>query len=171
MSDTPYDPRKTPEPDFRAPDVIGTVEGWRAWAVDLKLPRFGVPPKLRSVSFGAYYWTPRRRAMAECEKCGQDVPGEHCTCGFYSAKNLRHLMGMGYHVYDPDNGAIRVVGRLACWGKVVEGTQGWRTQYAYPVKLYVPFEAHHLAIPLKKAYGVPIRLKNLLVSPELAEEE
>ncbi len=147
--------------DFRAPDLIGTVEGWRAWVVQAEAPAFGVAPRLESATYN-YYWAPRQKARAHCEKCGADVPGESCSCGFYSAKTLEHLRTMGYHTYDPAYGSICVVGRLANWGKVIEGTQGWRAEYAYPVTLYVPFEGWRLAKPLAKAYGCDVELLNLL---------
>lgn len=146
---------------FTAPDEMGCVEGWRAWRVGRELPDFGLPPKLHSVTYD-YYWTPRQKARAECQTCGPDVPGEGCSCGFYSAKTLDHLRQMGYHTYGDEGGQVCVVGRLACWGKVVEGTQGWRTEYAYPAVLYLPFEVWRLGSRLAKAYGVPIKLLNLL---------
>jgi hypothetical protein len=157
------DPRKLVgliDHDFRAPDMIGTVEGWRAWHVLREPPPFGNAPKLESASW-AFYWTPRVKARAECERC-TDVPGETHSCGFYSAKTLDHLREMGYQRYDEEGERVCVVGRLANWGKVIEGTQGWRAEYAYPAMLYVPFEAWKLAMPLSRAYGVPVRLLNLL---------
>jgi hypothetical protein len=148
--------------DFRAPDLIGSVEGWRSWSVKAELPPFGAAPKLESVTH-SYFWSPRVKARAECGKC-DDTPGENCTCGFYSAKNLDHLRSMAYVSYDGEAGVVSVVGRLACWGKVIEGTQGWRSEFAYPVELYVPFEAHKIAKALGEAYGIPVRLLNLLDS-------
>ena len=172
----PFDPKKLPEEGFRVPDIMGCVAGWRAWGVDKDVPDFGIAPKLRSVTFGAYYWSPRRVAEAECARCGEadgpGVPGESCTCGFYSAKTLEHLLSMSYHMYDADsNGCFHVVGQVANWGKVIEGSQGWRSQFSYPVKLYVPFEAWRLIKPLNKAYGIPCVLKNTLrrEHEELAE--
>lgn len=164
MSDRPIDPEKVKglaDPDFKAPDMLGTVEGWRAWRVDLELPPFGVAPKLYSATYD-YFWAPRVLARAECGINSEHVPGENCRCGFYSARDLNHLRTMGYHSYDADNGSVCVVGRMANWGKVIPGTQGWRAEKAYPVILYVPYEAAHLALPLRKAYGVPVKLANLL---------
>lgn len=158
----PFDPRKLPDPDFKAPDVIGTVEGWRAWRVSRELPKYGVAPKLYSVSHGDYYWVPRKESVAECSRCGEDVPGEQCSCGFYSAKNLEHLQSMGYHNY---SGGYdwKVIGQVACWGKVIEGSQGWRSQKAYPVKIWVPFEAAKtLGKAIGEAYGVEVRIMNFL---------
>lgn len=146
---------------FKAPDLIGTVEGWRAWRLSLEVPPFGNCPKLYSASFG-YYWAPRQRARAECHIDTTHVPGETCSCGFYAAKTLGHLRTMGYHSYVEGSGHITCVGRLAMWGKVIEGTQGWRGEYAYPVTLYLPFEGWRLGKPLREGYGVPVRLLNLL---------
>jgi hypothetical protein len=147
--------------EFRAPDLIGAVEGWRAWHVLREPPPYGTTPRLESVTW-SYYWAPRVKAAASCSKGEDHVPGEHCTCGFYTAKTLAHLRDMGYHSYDENSGRVCVVGRIANWGKVIEGTQGWRSEFAYPVQLYVPFEAYRLAKPLSNAYGVPVKLLNLL---------
>ena len=169
MADLPFDPKKLPEAGFVVPDVLGCVAGWRAWGVDKDVPLYGTAPKLRSVTYAEYYWAPRRAAQAECDRCsskeGTGVPGEHCSCGFYSAKTLEHLMSMSYHMYDADSsGCFHVVGQVANWGKVIEGTQGWRSQFSYPVKLFVPFEAWRLMKPLTAAYGIPCALKNTLRS-------
>jgi len=148
--------------EFEVPDIVGHVEGWRAWNVDREPPAFGTTPKLYSATYG-YYWTPRVRARAECNRGGDDhVPGEQCSCGFYAAKTLPHLRSMGYSSYHEEGPQVTIVGQLAMWGKVIEGTQGWRSEYAYPVKLFVPFEAWRLAKPVAKAYGVPVELLNLL---------
>jgi hypothetical protein len=162
--DLPFDPAKLAglsDGGFRAPELEGTVEGWRAWRVSMTPPPYGTAPRLNSATF-SYYWAPRTLARAECDACGSDVPGEHCSCGFYSAKTLDHLRDMGYHTYDSNTGNVCVVGQLANWGKVIEGSQGWRAEKAYPVVIYVPFEAHRLARPISDAYGVPVRLLNLL---------
>lgn len=159
-------------PGFEVPDIEGTVEGWRAWIVDRTLPPFGVDPKLRSVTHQDYVWYPQQTAEAVCSrhKGGEDgkPSGDaKCSCGFYSAKSLKHLMQLGYHTYaDYDNNQyVKVVGRVANWGQVTEGTQGWRSQFSYPVMLFVPYEAHYLAKPLMKAFGSKVRLLNFLKAP------
>jgi hypothetical protein len=157
--------------EFRAPDVIGTVEGWRSWKVLRQLPPFGTPPRLESESW-EFYWTPRVKARAVCAKgCNDaDVPGNLCTCGFYSAKTLDDLRKMAYPHYDEEGERVSVVGRLANWGKVIEGSQGWRAEFAYPSVIYVPFEAWKLAEPISRGYGVPVRLLNLL-DPEAQPDD
>lgn len=166
MSELPDFLSKQPDPNFRAPDIVGTVEGWRVWRCTFNARAFE-SPKLWSATHSSYYWTPKALGVAECSRCGEDIPGEHCGCGFYSAKSLEHLMTMRYHQYDLDEthgGAqiVMVLGRIANWGKVIEGSQGWRSQKAYPAKLWVPYEAAHLAKPLQETYGVPVALKNIL---------
>lgn len=176
VENLPIDVTKLPNPDFRAPDVIGTVEGWRAWQVSGKVPPFGASPKLYSIVHSQYYWIPRRVSIAECGKkkpCdregGQGIPGEQCACGFYSAKTFDHLMTMGYHTYDGEvDGMYCIVGQVANWGKVIEGSLGWRAQKSYPVALYVPFEIWKLAPALTSAYGVKCKLRNFLKPAEAA---
>lgn len=149
------------------PDVAGTVPGWRTWDIDPEgVPLDGVQgPVLRSVTKRSYIWIPREVQEATCKKGTHSggSPEERCTCGLYSAKDYDHLMSMSYHQYDGElDGFYTAVGEVANWGKVVEGTQGWRAQFSYPRVLYVPFEAWHLARPLQEAYGIPVKLKNFL---------
>jgi hypothetical protein len=160
---------KLTETGDRAPDELGTVTGWRAWRVARK-PEEDGSVLLRSASYD-YVWVPFEKARASCESCRSEdpgsrdcVPGEHCSCGFYTAKTLPHLRSMGYHMYDSEHdGEVTIVGRVANWGKVIPGTQGWRAEYAYPEMLYVPFEvARMLARAVADTYGVPVTLLNLL---------
>jgi hypothetical protein len=152
--------------EFRTPDVIGTMLGWRAWKVPLKPDHLG-QVILKSVTHGDTIWTPRQVMGAVCNKAAAKkeghIPGETCSCGLYAAKTLPHLQSMGYHRYDPERaGCWRVAGEVELWGKVIEGTQGWRAEFGYPKVLYVPFEANHLADALSRTYGVPVKFKNLL---------
>jgi hypothetical protein len=156
-----------------AEDVVCKV-GWRAWEV--------LPPKtrhdtvmLRSVTHSSTVWLPRQVTEATCERHSHEddhhVPEERCSCGLYSAKDLEHLRSMGYHSYDPDRGRFTIVGEVNLWGKVIEGSQGWRAQFGYPKKLYVPFEVMRLFYkPLKETYGVPVELKNYLDPIEQKEK-
>jgi hypothetical protein len=168
------DALRGPDPKFKPVSLANAKEGWRAWSVSRDMPKFGLPPKLRSVTHSAYHWPAKRKAEALCESCGKDVPGVDCSCGFYSAKSLRHLMQMGYHTYADidETKSFKVVGQVACWGKVIEGTQGWRTQYAYPTYLMVPFEVGaEFVAPLRNAYGCQVRLLNFLVHPSEITDE
>ena len=159
----PFDPRDLPDPNFRPPDFIGVKTGWRAFGLPKQLPDFGVSPKLFSATYHEFFWTPRQHGVALCKKCGDNCPGETCRCGFYSAKTLDHLKSLGYiDRVTLNDERFSVIGEVSNWGKVIEGTQGWRAQKSYPRKLYVPFEARYLAKPLKEAYGVPVLLRTVL---------
>ena len=79
---------------------------------------------------------------------------------------------MSYHAYDAEHGGLfHVVGSVKLWGKIVEGSQGWRAQKAYPERLWVPYEAWHLAPSLRDLYGVPVELKNFLGETATKEDE
>jgi hypothetical protein len=160
---------KATETGDRAPDEMGTVTGWRAWDVDRKPDENG-QVLLRSVTY-QYAWVPFEKARASCDRCLNTdpsapdcVPGEHCGCGFYTARSLQHLRTMGYHSYQADrDGPVTIVGRVANWGKVIPGSQGFRAEYAYPEMLFVPFEvARFIAKPVSETYGIPVTLFNLL---------
>lgn len=158
------------EADGTMPDVIGYVVGWRAWDV-ARQPDSDGKVMLQSVTH-SYTWVPFEKARAECSVCTSTdtrardcIPGDACSCGFYAAKSLEHLRTMSYHTYnsEDDDGPVTIVGRLAMWGKVIEGSQGWKAEYAYPEMLFVPFEvAKSLAQPVSNTYGVPVTLLNLL---------
>lgn len=147
-----------------APDFFEPMIGWRAWKVDANYREGESLPLLHSVTYGDYAWEPGQPVEAVCpsgHKGGPPCEG-NCSCGLYAAKTYKHLMGMGYPSYDAATGKFCVVGEVSLWGKIVEGTQGWRAQVGYPRKLYVPFEAWRLAKPLHDAYGVPVKMQNFL---------
>lgn len=154
------------EPKLIVPDQVAVEYGWRAWGVRKKETDAGLT-LLQSINGGKHgqpelpFWQPRVPMEAVC-KHDHEVPTEQCKCGLYSAKTLDHLMTMHhYYNYDPAR-MFKVIGKVALWGKVIEGTQGWRATYGYPSELYLPFEAWHLHNDLREAYGVPIYLKNFL---------
>jgi hypothetical protein len=49
---------------------------------------------------------------------------------------------------------ITVVGAVSLWGRVIEHTDGYRAQYAYPNRLAVVGGTKQLAVDLGLAYGV-----------------
>lgn len=166
------------DPAVQVPDAVGVCYGWRSW----KVMHQGLTPLLHAVTKSAHHWTPGAPMVATCELHGDDpdheVPEETCGCGLYSAKSLEHLYTMSYHEYGggpdrPTGGArdtgFTVVGRVSLWGKVIEGTQGWRAEAGYPDTLYLPYEAWRLREPLQRFYRVPVYLKNILADPAESE--
>jgi len=141
------------------PDYLEVMVGWRAWRIE----DTRVGPKLHSPVVQDFIWEPRQVAVALCnEGSGHPIPGPRHGCGLYSAKDKDHLLSMGYHNYD--GVTFHAVGPVSVWGRVIEGTAGWRAQFGYPRELFVPYEAWQYAKPLKDAYGVPVRLNNFLGS-------
>lgn len=154
------------------PDFTEVMVGYRAWGIEMDRSP-GELPLLRSVTYRQHFWTPREANAATCARGDDDddheVPEEGCSCGLYAAKTFEHLQAMDYHTYDVECGRLVVCGEVSLWGKVVPGTQGWRAQFGYPRKLFVPFEAWALATPLAEAYGCEVELKNTL-GPSITQE-
>lgn len=119
--------------------------GWRGWRVDK-----GV---LKSINHGEI-WTPGVEFEAECTagKTHKQVPWERCTCGLYSTKTLDKLRQNGYH----NDGAF---GLVSIWGHMIDGGAGFRSQFAYPRVIYVPFLEWRKVKSLER-YGVPVKLGN-----------
>lgn len=165
------------------PEVIGEFIGWRAWNVI----RAGNMYRLQSLGTGAPHygcvWTPGKMMQAICDRNNERTaatscvkadderaPGENCSCGFYSATERDRFADMPYSKYGTGcygadseymKGKVaRVMGRVALAGKVIPGTEGWRSQYAWPVEIFVPYEHTALCEVLTNTYHVPVRLAN-----------
>lgn len=158
--------------------MLGEFYGWRSW----KVQKLGTMVRLQSLGTGAPHygcvWTPGRMMEALCDcnngrhagtEChasrvnGGDgrVAGEGCSCGFYSAASRDHLMSLPYPSYKNANANLRIFGKVALAGKVIPGTQGWRSQYCWPVELFVPYERQDLVKVLADTYHVPVSLANV----------
>ncbi len=160
-----------------APDYIEPVEGWRVWRV---APLDG-DVVLQSVFVNAV-WEPGRPLEARCEhrrrspwrpwrvyRNDHPAPDEECSCGIYAA-SARSAARRYLGVPSPISAGIRVLGRVALWGDVVESENGWRASCAYPSLLYVPLAGDHARRSLRRravvdalavgleAYGVPVEL-------------
>ena len=160
-----------------APDYLEPVEGWRVWRVG----RRDGEVVLQSVFVDAV-WEPGRALEARCEHRRRTIwrpwrvrtnehpaPEEDCSCGIYAASTrsaARRYLG----VPSPVGAGMRVIGRVALWGDVVESENGWRASCAYPSLLFVPIPTLHarrsarrravvdeVAVGLE-AYGVPVEL-------------
>lgn len=62
----------------------------------------------------------------------EDVPAEHCCCGYYAMKRLDWLFR---EVGDP-LWPISVCGEVLLWGKIIEGEEGYKAQLARPSALF-----------------------------------
>lgn len=77
-------------------------------------------------------------------------PAQDCSCGIYALKGSVELP----NVFKPDDPAF-VVGEVYLWGRVIEATNGYRAEFAYPKRLYVVNGSEKLATQLSLTYGVP----------------
>lgn len=111
------------------PDRITASYGWRAWHV-----RDGqLYPLIKNT-----LPLPKEAVAATClEKLHSEAETPHldCMCGFHAAKDPRELIGWIWRgrLMKPEP---VVIGRVALWGRIIEGTQGFRSQYVYPTALY-----------------------------------
>ena len=125
------------QPDMVIPDSITPVVAWRAWAIK--------GGRLCSVTAGTT-WPTRERMEAICHSCSyyyvpgpgstgvlkkhtESAPVEECQCGIYAAVSELHARGVARAHF------ASCVGRVALWGKVIEGERGWRAEFAYPLEL------------------------------------
>ena len=82
---------------------------------------------------------------------------------------MRHLrctltqatVGDGLQLVRPDKHTYPIViGEVNLVGWYLPADFGYRAQYAYPKRLYVPYECWEMALPLRDNYGVPAQLSN-----------
>lgn len=130
-------------------------------------------PSLVLLSGWRTLW-PKREELQAC--CSLDrphfSPDPDCDCGIYAFRSPDSLWP-GYMRASPiqkgwSEGYVvqRVFGEVYLWGQVIRGTRGWRSEYAYPRRVYVPTTryargpivppdeiAFHLA-----DYGVPVEI-------------
>lgn len=146
------------------PDVVGEVIGYRAWNV----VTLGKLIRLSSATHGSH-WPTGDWIYATCGgslTCDGStdgrVPGEHCSCGMYAARDLDQLRQLGYGEYDNEHDVV--MGEVGLVGKVIPGDQGWRAQKARVVKLLVPHEKWRLGKALSITYNVPFELAYTLRS-------
>jgi hypothetical protein len=77
-----------------------------------------------------------------------DVPAALCQCGIYALTSRKKAES-----YQNASGVNNIIGEVFLWGTVVNGTKGYRAQYAYPRAFYnVPATIEEFISP----YGVPM---------------
>lgn len=149
--------------DFRIPDVLGEVTGFRAWGLQWN----GRVPRLFSVTAGSFgielidtIWPTNRWLQATCPNGHEpgEVPVEDCSCGLYAAKTLEQLVTLQYGAYGAEGVQDKAVGEVAFAGKVIEGTQGWRAERGRIVRLWLPLHQWKAVEPVGRTYGVPVGL-------------
>lgn len=131
--------------DMGVPDLPHPVVGWRTWRVgrraqrrtELTAPLAGIP------------WRPGQPMIAACGSRSHTPPGDGCGCGLYAVADPGTLdWGPSDH---------EVLGAVALWGQIVEGTRGWRAARGYPRFVVTgPSIATEQRGVLARRYGVPV---------------
>lgn len=117
--------------------------GWRSWIVE----------KGRLISLTSdVTWPVGDELRAKCAGTGHKAPFSRCACGVYALKSYIGLRRSSYYPND-------VWGQVALWGKVIEGEDGYRAEFAYPKTLFVPYTKMRW-IEILSVYGVPVKLMN-----------
>jgi hypothetical protein len=171
------------------PDGIEPLVGYRAWAYQLEGPNALLHPLNGTLTDAPNPWAgadagwvvatckyanltldnldPRGRLIGEAIDISHvghgRVPGERCTCGFYSMKTLPALEPMCRFVREwamarGASGAI--LGRVDLAGKIIDHDFGYRAERARVAQV-IPFEAdlengRRLARMLGVALGDPV---------------
>jgi hypothetical protein len=155
-------------PSVEVPDVIGEIVGWRAWKVrgDMRFPL------LASVTHSGTVWHPSRWTYATCDEklvCrkandvgSHRIPGEHCTCGLYAARDREQLVQLGYGEGGTQRQPV-FIGEVGFVGKVIPGSQGWRAEKGRIRRLIVPPDAFRWVEPLERLYRVPVEVATTTV--------
>ena len=87
-----------------------------------------------------------------------DVPGEGCTCGIAALRNPEaELMHLGR----PDD-IVYAIGEVALWGRIIEGSRGFRASRAYPLRVFLHYAEPDLAPRIHEAYGIPTQLTDFI---------
>lgn len=131
--------------DFEIPDSASPVLGWRTWKIewDQDIPLLGASTR-------SCIWPAGEKLVADCV-LPNDVarmahllgsiygdsdllspshsisPDASCQCGIYALKDAKSALQYKGIVF----------GEVKLWGKVIEGTKGYRAQYAYPSRLWI----------------------------------
>jgi hypothetical protein len=131
--------------------VAEPITAWRAWRA--------YNNKLYPWSVKGFHWS-KGVNKAECRRPPGPFPYAHddgsparnCRCGFWAFKSeeiLRHKIGSSSAPY--------AWGKVKLWGNIVEGTYGYRAQYA-KIELVILVGTFLVNPPeaFEAEYGVPV---------------
>lgn len=106
------------------------VQGYRIWHL--------ISGSLFSKALEDIEWAKYERMEAEC-LCSTILCDGECKGGIYAYRSLQDLVDDNYYdlmyAFYSETG-VTVVGQVNLWGTVVEYSQGYRAEYAYPKALY-----------------------------------
>lgn len=110
-----------------------------------------------------YYWVPGQPIVCKCSHCGSPIkPSMENGDGFYAFKTVTELVKQRAHGVATGSRPINntlIVGQVYLWGRIVECTQGYRAEKAYPKHLLVQDEDTKEL--LESIWKIPVEVGNL----------
>jgi hypothetical protein len=146
----PVPPQK-PEVKFEV-NMMEALVGWKSWNESTE--------NLLTTNSGLCVWLPDVAMKAKCRHGGnhpkEEAVFDDCTCGFYASDKKEGARGYG-----------QVLGQVYGWGRYVRGSEGWRSENAYP-KMFLLKEEQVDLVERLRQYHVPIFVDQpmKLYSPE-----
>jgi hypothetical protein len=125
----------------KSPDYVHTLTAWRGWDID--------NGRLAALGSDAT-WRPKKAEQADCRNHNHPAPQMNCACGYWSFKKFEDMV----KVLEGYANDVKVIGTVEIWGRVIECTNGFRSEFAYPKELWLLEEGLE---SLSWAYGVPVR--------------
>lgn len=114
--------------------------GWRMWDI---LP--DTMPRLNSLSNAkGTAWEPMVPQIGTCNGRDPDEITDHTCpswehrCGVHAVKELNQVKKWGAPCVGRAAAYVRVLGEIDLWGRVLEYSEGFRAEWGYPKKLYLP---------------------------------
>lgn len=118
------------------------LHGWRMWDLSPDPPwRLRSLHNLRTKDKG---WPPMEPMIGTCngadpsEILDHKCPSWEHRCGVHAVKDIPQLKRWGNPTVGPISTYVRVIGDIEMWGRVLEYAEGFRAEWAYPSKLYLP---------------------------------
>jgi hypothetical protein len=136
------------------------LRAWRLWRLRRVETLRGERP-LRLAAAGRFgipkFWEPREATRAVCSsyRTTHEAPWPSCRCGIYGFRE-REMAERALRRYARDKLSRWALGRVSLWGRVVECTNGWRAELAYPYDLIVFTRDPDVAAELRSLYAVDV---------------
>jgi hypothetical protein len=130
----------------KTPDYFEPFKGWKG----LKAESDG---SLRSPMGDE--WPAGRPFQAQCNRSEEHVPpADRCSCGIYAVTSFEELKRNSYNWQKPGDldWNTWVIAEVNLWGAIRRGTIGFRAQYGYPRKIYVPANKLELGSAIRDRY-------------------
>lgn len=115
--------------------------GWRMWDVLHTTKEEGW--RLKAISH-THIWEPYVPMRGTCNnKPPEEITDHVCPswehrCGVHAVKEVFQVKKWGSPTNGPRAVHVRVLGELDMWGRVLEYEEGFRAEWGYPRKLYLP---------------------------------